>query len=452
MASAGRRAGLPHRHRAPARPRTRTPTSPRSPLFAVADGMGGAQAGEVASRIAAEAFEPGRARRRARRGLPALGRRGREPPDPLARAARRVALGHGHHPHRRRWSTATTSASATSATAAPTVFRDGELRLLTADHSLVEELRRQGKLTDEQAEDHPQRSIITRALGPEPEVEVDTMTYRAKPGDVYLLCSDGLTTMVKDDADRRDPGPRREPRRGDRAGWSSEANEAGGRDNITVVLSASERARRSRRTRRRDPGRPHGRRGGPHRRGRPGGGRARAREPGGAASAPPRAAARRPRSARAPRSRPGRGPVLGGIVAAAILGARQVYFLGSDEGGRLALYRGLPYDLPLGSSSTARSSRRPIRVQSLPEDRRDGRPTTSCARRTTPSTCSTTSSTPRVEPSHARRTAKTRQGSNQAGGGHGQRRRATQARRAARQAERRSGGRGRTRQARRQSG
>src|SRR5205814_2828180 len=78
------------------------------------------------------------------------------------------------------------------------LFRDDELKILTSDHSLVEELRRQGRLTDEQAEDHPQRSIITRALGPERDVEVDTMTYRARPGDVYLLCSDGLTTMIKE--------------------------------------------------------------------------------------------------------------------------------------------------------------------------------------------------------------------------------------------------------------
>ena len=78
------------------------------------------------------------------------------------------------------------------------VFRDGELKLLTSDHSLVEELRRQGRLTEEQAADHPQRSIITRALGPEPEVEVDTLTVSARPGDVYLLCSDGLTTMIED--------------------------------------------------------------------------------------------------------------------------------------------------------------------------------------------------------------------------------------------------------------
>ena len=88
--------------------------------------------------------------------------------------------------------------SATSATSRAYLFRDGELKLLTCDHSLVEELRRQGRLTEEQAETHPQRSIITRALGPEAEVEVDTLTTSARPGDVYLICSDGLTTMVKD--------------------------------------------------------------------------------------------------------------------------------------------------------------------------------------------------------------------------------------------------------------
>ena len=109
------------------------------------------------------------------------------------------------------------------------LFRDGELKRLTKDHSLVEELRRQGRLTEEQAEEHPQRSIITRALGPEPSVNVDTMTFPARDGDVFLLCSDGLTTMVSDDEIRRDPrrvedpaergqqaGRRGEPRRGPR--------------------------------------------------------------------------------------------------------------------------------------------------------------------------------------------------------------------------------------------
>ena len=77
-------------------------------------------------------------------------------------------------------------------------WRDGELERLTDDHSLVEEFVRQGKLTPEEAEVHPQRSIITRALGPEPQVEVDTFTYPARAGDVYLACSDGLTGMISE--------------------------------------------------------------------------------------------------------------------------------------------------------------------------------------------------------------------------------------------------------------
>src|SRR3954463_10726675 len=169
-----------------------------SPVFAVADGMGGAQAGEVASRLAAESFD-------------AI-QRGTESPEAYLRAIAKTANARIH-----RLSEADTSRSGmgTTFTAAlgegdevgfahvgdsrAYLWRDGEVMLLTSDHSLVEELRRQGRLTDDQAEDHPQRSIITRALGPERDVQVDTMTYRARPGDVYLLCSDGLTTMIKDD-------------------------------------------------------------------------------------------------------------------------------------------------------------------------------------------------------------------------------------------------------------
>src|SRR4051794_38939942 len=77
-------------------------------------------------------------------------------------------------------------------------LRDGTLERLTRDHSLVEEFVRQGRLTPEQAERHPQRSVITRALGPESEVAVDTFTVPAKDGDIYLLCSDGLSGMVSD--------------------------------------------------------------------------------------------------------------------------------------------------------------------------------------------------------------------------------------------------------------
>ena len=76
------------------------------------------------------------------------------------------------------------------------LWRDGELTRLTRDHSLVGELVARGKLTEEQAEAHPQRSVITRALGPERDVQVDVESFAARGGDVYLLCSDGLTSMI----------------------------------------------------------------------------------------------------------------------------------------------------------------------------------------------------------------------------------------------------------------
>ena len=105
-------------------------------------------------------------------------------------------------------------------------------------------MRRKGQLTDEQAEEHPQRSIITRALGPEPEVEVDVQTFPAAPGDVFLICSDGLTTMLGEEQiakllERRDIDGR-----GVRA-LVDEANRAGGRDNITALAFRLEDAARA---------------------------------------------------------------------------------------------------------------------------------------------------------------------------------------------------------------
>ena len=342
-----------------------------APLFAVADGMGGAQAGEVASRIAAEAFEPAE--------------RGEGSPEAflrdIAQQANRKIHGLAQHD-------STRSGMGTTLTAALIEgdevvlghvgdsrayrLRDGELSLLTSDHSLVEELRRQGRLTDEQAEDHPQRSIITRALGPEPEVDVDTMTFRARSGDVYLLCSDGLTTMLK------------EPRIGEilreaesldeaTARLIEEANEAGGRDNITVVAFRVEEEAEPAET---DDGAtlvgPAAVDAGLT------GERVRAEAAaerrkatlGGAASGPPPARGRPSRLKRA-------GKVLavllviGAIVTGAILGARSIYFLGTDEGGRIALYRGLPYDLPLGVELYSEVYSVPTLVDTLPEDRRD---------------------------------------------------------------------------------
>jgi protein phosphatase len=345
----------------------------RGPLFAVADGMGGAQAGEVASRMAAEAFEPAE--------------RGDEPPEAFLRtvaesANRQINSLAAHDSSRSGMGTTLTAVLVDGDEVAighvgdsrAYRFRDGELSLLTADHSLVEELRRQGRLTDEQAEVHPQRSIITRALGPEPEVEVDTLTVRGRPDDVYLICSDGLTTMLKDDrvaAILAEASTLEET-----TTWLvNEANEAGGRDNITVVafrLEEGEPADADSDATLVGPSAAAAGLTGDNVRAEAE--RARlARFGGGAGRERRREAPEKPRPKR-------RRAVLRVLVAALIIGAigvgawfgsRQVYFLGTDEGGRIAMYRGLPYELPFGAELYSEIVSSPARVESLPEDRRD---------------------------------------------------------------------------------
>ena len=179
----------------------------RAPVFVVADGMGGAQAGEVASRLAVEAFE---------QGLPDSGSPEERLADRVREANRRIhELSHADHERHGMGTTLTAAylddshlAIAHVGDSRAYLFRDGELQRLTQDHSLVGELVRKGKLTEEQAEEHPQRSIITRALGPEASVEVDTWTYPVKDGDILLLCSDGLTSMVPRTRSRRCSSPR----------------------------------------------------------------------------------------------------------------------------------------------------------------------------------------------------------------------------------------------------
>ena len=166
----------------------------RAPLFVVADGMGGAQAGEVASEMAVESFDGGLPDGSPADGLVSV----------IEEANRRI--------HDRSRTESQRAGMGTTVTAAYVgeqevtiahvgdsrayVLRDGELTRLTRDHSLVGELVARGKLTEEQAETHPQRSVITRALGPEPEVQVDVQVYQARAGDVFMVCSDGLTSMV----------------------------------------------------------------------------------------------------------------------------------------------------------------------------------------------------------------------------------------------------------------
>jgi serine/threonine protein phosphatase PrpC len=209
------------------------------PLFAIADGMGGAQAGEVASGLAAAVLEEAT-------GDEHSEVKGEERVASLIMEANRRVFQRSHED-------AATSGMGTTMTVAlvdnsdGTIafghvgdsrayrIRGGQLEQLTDDHSLVGELVRSGRLSPEEAETHPQRSVITRALGTEPDVDVDTFTTEAEPDDIYLLCSDGLTDMI---STREILSVVEGSRDLDDAARSliDAANAGGGEDNITVVL------------------------------------------------------------------------------------------------------------------------------------------------------------------------------------------------------------------------
>jgi protein phosphatase len=330
-----------------------------APVFVVADGMGGAQAGEVASRMAIETFEE---------GLPKSG----TPQDRLAELVRDA----NHRIYDRSRADQGRAGMGTTLTAAyladgdlaiahvgdsrAYLLRDGELTRLTQDHSLVDELVRQGKLTEAQAAEHPQRSIITRALGPEPEVDVDTFSYPMQDGDVLLLCSDGLTSMVSEDrvADIvRGAGTLDQA--ADRL--IAEANEAGGRDNITVVLFRLADADAVRNADQPTiAGDPAVAAAEEQLAGAGAGDRA-----GVAVAPPPRRTARRlsPRPERTAASgRRGRrltkplAAVVAVVIVLCLIGAggylasRQLYFIGTNQQGIVTIYRGFPYQLPGGLS------------------------------------------------------------------------------------------------------
>ena len=350
----------------------------RSPVFVVADGMGGAQAGEVASRMAIEAFE---------QGLPGDG-------SPEERLAMRVREAN-HQIYERAKADRGRAGMGTTLTAAYVddahvaiahvgdsrayLFRDGTLQRLTQDHSLVDELVRRGKLTEEQAAEHPQRSIITLALGPEPDVEVDTWTYPGRSGDVILLCSDGLTSMIPEERVRAILDSHENL---DAAAETliNEANEAGGRDNITVVLFRLEElgadggAEQATMVGIAVPGRAAGEIDDGEQNFATGARSERTRGSGAVAlaSAPAQpGSTTRPPTASAPGTRrlQPRPPVaqrkerrfakplaalLATVIVLALIGAggylasRQLYFVGTNKQGVVTIYRGLPYNLPFG--------------------------------------------------------------------------------------------------------
>ena len=205
------------------------------PLFAIADGMGGAQAGELASSLAAGAV---------RGGEGAAGGGEAYVVELIQEANRRV--------YQRSSQDAAVSGMGTTMTVAlveegAVVFghvgdsrayliRDGKLEQLTEDHSLVAELVRSGKLSPEEAETHPQRSVITRALGTDPDVDVDTFSIPTQPGDLFMLCSDGLTSMVEDDVILSTVEKHRDNLQTAAKALIRAANRGGGEDNITVVF------------------------------------------------------------------------------------------------------------------------------------------------------------------------------------------------------------------------
>jgi PPM family protein phosphatase len=355
----------------------------RSPVYVVADGMGGAQAGEVASRIAADAFDED------------MG-----DGSPEERLAERAQEANRRIFDRAR-SDASVSGMGTTLTGAllasdevsivhvgdsrAYLFRDGELRQLTRDHSLVEELRRRGQLTSEEAEDHPQRSIITRALGPERDVELDIHTHQARGGDVYLLCSDGLTSMVREDR-LREILSTAATLRDAVDGLVDEANKAGGRDNITVVafrVGGDEPAAppsdetvmdlRTAEAEAASNGETHTEKAGvvPEAEAAP------------VPVPPPPPSEERPKehlkAARAPRRSRRRGrrilisvlvlAVLVGAGAGALAGTKRVYFVGSDR-GLVTLYRGVPYELPFGIHLYQRKYVSSVPVQALSQTER----------------------------------------------------------------------------------
>jgi PPM family protein phosphatase len=244
-------------------------------------------------------------------------------------------------------------------------LRGGELERLTEDHTLVAELERQGKITQEEAGRHPQRSIITRALGAERGIKVDHHTWPARDGDVYLICSDGLMMFPEErigEIVRSAPDLRSAAR-----GLVDAANAGGGRDNITVVLFRVEEVGTARSTADQDTS---------------------SGMPAVAATPPPEpaTAVRRPREPRQPRPAarrrsPWRRRVTAGVIVTLLIvvpiiigisiAVRSVYFVGTDSQGFVSVYQGLPYELPAGINLYREEFVSAVSASSLTPARRD---------------------------------------------------------------------------------
>jgi PPM family protein phosphatase len=302
----------------------------RSPLFMVADGMGGARAGEIASRMCAEAF----AGADLLRGAPADMLR-----ETIRTANRRILERSRSDPDAAGMGTTVTAAFMGDAgtisfahvgDSRAYLLRDGSLQRLSDDHSLVGELVRKGELSETDAEHHPQRSVITRALGTDESVEVDSFDVRAQDGDLFLLCSDGLNTMVPEAtiADILAAGGAAAKTARDLV---RAALAGGGEDNVTaIVFRIGEAA--------------------------PGTGTdADAAAQDGRTHILPLGLEDDDRDDEGgPRARTIVAMIGAGVLAlvlavAAVAGLRESHFIGADTAtGRVAVYQGVPFDLPFG--------------------------------------------------------------------------------------------------------
>jgi protein phosphatase len=201
------------------------------PLFAVADGMGGHRGGEVASDLALRTVEEmfaadeGSLTEQVERANTAVFERSQADRDVSGMGTtltaalvedRKIRLAH-------------------VGDSRAYLLREGRLHLLTEDHTLVHRMVQEGEITEAQAETHPHRSILTRALGVDPAVQVDERYVDVRAGDRLLLCTDGLTGMLHDgqieSVLETEPDPQRAVER-----LVRDANRAGGVDNITAVL------------------------------------------------------------------------------------------------------------------------------------------------------------------------------------------------------------------------
>jgi PPM family protein phosphatase len=323
-------------------------------LFVVADGIGGFEAGEVASRIAVDVLKelaPGAsfegAISEANRRILAAGR-GDERLSGMGTTVVAVRFGGTRDEP--------VAQVAHVGDSRAYLLRGGSLRPVTEDHSLVAELVRSGDLTRDQAAEHPQKNLITRALGADEEVEVDTAVLPVEAGDRFLLCSDGLSDMIPEtrlgEILAEAPGDPEKPARS----LVSAALDAGGADNVTVIV-VDVKAETA----------PHEERSGDThemppvaRSGDQAATRAPAQRPSGKVRKPRTEARSRPSrqtkaAARRKRRRSRFGSFVRGLAALlvvvvaltpAYLWGSSRYFLSLDE-GEVVAYRGLPY-APLG--------------------------------------------------------------------------------------------------------